>query len=335
MVRWAKFVLLIFIVPFCWNLAFMIWCQQIKDSRSLIEVSIPESTKAFLDSIGTRIIDGFDNVVLVEVDSIDDNSWTNITDYGYESSDSLYKYESDSLFVFYSDVNDTTLFKYVQASAMEAVSPLAELMGHYVYPYQVKGRKLPIYICSIDESYQNVCHTLSGINSDFTDTWGLHIYTYCGLELQTTGIVLNKSNIYETSDDPDLDLKATLWHEMNHYVFFQSLDLSKEITPYVWMYEGLAEYFSSKIKEQTTDLSVQQKQDIINNTLVSTFEPFLCNYFGGEIFYNYTENLYGIQNMKEMIQLFYKMQLVDAFANMGKELSVEERQWKDFTNKKY
>jgi len=328
--RKFRFLLLVFIIPCCWNIYFMIWCQVIRDSRSLIELTIPESTKAFLDSIGNRIVEGIDNVVIKEVDSIAQGFWTNITDYGRKTDDSLFRYEVDSLFVFYSDVDNQDLVENVRLYALDAVNPLTEVMGRYPYPYQVKGRKLPIYICNSEKAYQKVCQKLSKSTSDFSGTWGLHVSTYCGVETQTIGIVLNKASIYKISNTPDMSLKATLWHEMNHYVFFQSLDLSKEITPYVWMYEGLAEYFASLVKKQTTHLSMIQKGELMSNTLESTFEPYLYNYSGGEIFYDYSEEKYGKEYVYNLIQLFYSMPLSVAFDKMNRDLGLEERQWKEY-----
>ncbi|MBR6757750.1 MAG: hypothetical protein IKM35_04670 [Bacteroidaceae bacterium] len=325
-----RFVIFVFLFPLCWNIVFMFWCNEIRNSKSLVEVIIPESTKVFLDSIGSRIIEGVDNVVVVEIDSIDKNSWTNITDYGQDDSDDLYRYEIDSLFVFYSDLDELEIINDIQQYAIEAIEPLIEVMGHYIYPYQVRGRKLPIYICNKEETYQKVCQTLTHRNTDFTDTWGLHVHAYCGLETQTSGVILNKGNIYELSNTPEIDLKATLWHEMNHYVFFQSLDLSKELTPYVWMYEGLADYFASLVREQTLLLSESQKQSIMKNTLQSSFDPYTDNYSGGELFYRYFEMQYGKQDVLTLVKSFYTMSLIESFNSMNKDVYQEEQQWKEF-----
>ena len=326
---------IIFLLSFLWNLTFILWCQIIRDSRPMIAVTIPESTKAFLDSIGSQIFAGEDNVIIVEVDSIDDDEWTNIIDYGNLDENGLYVYDSDSLFILYSDINDSNLFAQTLSDAHDAVIPLADLMGQYVYPYQIKGRKLPIYICSLDGTYQKVCQELSSSNSDFSGTWGLHVSSYCGTETITKGIILNRENILETSSSPALDIKATIWHEMNHYVFFQSIDLSKELTLYTWLYEGLADYFSSIVKEDTKSLTNSQKQEIKNNTLESSFNPFLCNYYGGEVFYDYTESAYGKQNVLDMVQLIYTMPLPDAFSIMNKDIVIEEKQWKEYALSMY
>lgn len=333
--RLFKFILFVILLPVLWNIMFIIWCNEIKDSRSLMMVGIPESTKAFLDSIGNRIIDGVDDgVLIIEVDSIDSGKWNNKTDYGKDNDSGLYCYNADSLFVIYSDTDDMELISKVHGYAVEAIGPLNELMGLYIYPHMDKGRKLPIYLCRDKDVYQDVCSSLSEQANDFSKTWGLCINQYCGTDVITLGIALNYGSIKE-SDNTDIELKSTLWHEMNHHVFFQAMDISKEVTPYMWVYEGLAEYFGSQVNNRPIRLSGNERNNALYNTLMSEFKPYIFNYTGGEIFYNCIEEQYGMTKVKEFIQCLYNRPIQQAFESIGTNWQTAENEWKHYLQTKY
>ena len=42
----------------------------------------------------------------------------------------------------------------------------------------------------------------------------------------------------------DKELKKTLWHEMNHFMYFTNWNYAQTSEPSLWFTEGLAEYFS-------------------------------------------------------------------------------------------
>jgi hypothetical protein len=319
-------VLLLLIIPLLWNCAFVQWCIQTRYDAPLAEAVIPESTLAFLDSLGRRLMGGDDHLVFRQ-DSLDVDTWDNDHDFGRRDSDGFYVYEEDSMFVIYSDRNDSELLAKTLGYAKSAVGPLERVMGRYHYPYMVKGRKLPLYLCSDEDNYQYACRRLANDKDDYSQTWGLCVQSYSGYDVKTLGITLNYGSMKRISRDPDLDLKATVWHEMNHYVYFQSIDLSKEITLHTWMYEGLAEHFSSAVKRQTTSLSPAEQKAVYTNDFTSSFDPFLFNYSGGELFYDYLEASYGDDAVSDFIQNIYSRPLHEALGDLGTGMEQARQGW--------
>ena len=328
-------VLLLLLIPLLWNCAFIKWCIETRYDAPLTEAVIPESTLAFLDSLSKRLLNGDDHLVLHRVDTLDADSWDNDHDFGRRDSNGFYVYEEDSMFVIYSDRNDSELLAMTLEYAKSAVEPLEKLMGQYYYPYMVHGRKLPLYLCSDESNYQLACRTLCDDNDDYSSTWGLCVQSYCGYDVIAQGITLNYGNMKKVSGNPNLNLKATIWHEMNHYVYFQSIDLSKEITMHTWIYEGLAEYFSSNVKRQTTSLNAEEKKAVYTNTFESSFDPFLFNYSGGELFYDYLESKYGQGKVHEFIQDIYSRPLEEAFADLGTGNDQARQGWVGYIEKHY
>ena len=328
-------VFLLLLIPLLWNCAFIKWCIDTRYDAPLTEAVIPESTLAFLDSLSKRLIGGDDHLVLHRVDSIDADSWNNDHDFGRRDSNDFYVYEDDTMFVIYSDKNNQELLAKTLEYAKSAVRPLEQVMGRYYYPYMVNGRKLPLYLCSGEDNYQYACRSLASDDEDYSDTWGLCVQSYSGYEVMTLGITLNYGSMQKISHNPDLDLKATIWHEMNHYVYFQSIDLSKEISLHTWMYEGLAEYFSSNVKRQTTSLNSVEKKAVYNNDFNSSFTPFLFNYSGGELFYDYLEAAYGEDGVKEFIQDIYSRPLHEAFQDLGTVSDMARQGWVGYVEDNY
>ena len=327
--------LLLILVPLIWNFAFIQWSIGTRNEVSLDEAKIPESTLAFLDSLSNRILGGSDDhLIMVPVDSLSTESWDNAYDYGQRVENGLYVYEPDSLFVIYCDVQDDDLVKDLHHYVLSAIEPMKKLMGRYVYPYMVNGRKLSLYLCYKEDVYQNISRQLSECDSDYSKTWGLCIHRYWGCDVQTLGITLNYGHIKRYSD-PKLNLKATIWHEMNHYVYFQSIDLSKEISLHTWMYEGLAEYFSSQVKRQTTGLSREERSAVYRNSLSSSFNPFLFNYSGGELFYDYLESNYGKDTVCRFVENIYRMPLETSLVGIGTDISHAQGGWVRYIENNY
>ncbi|MBR5103054.1 MAG: hypothetical protein IKV05_00015 [Bacteroidales bacterium] len=328
-------VLLLLLIPLLWNCAFIKWCIETRYDAPLTEAVIPESTLAFLDSLSKRLLSGDDHLVLHRVDSINVDSWNNDHDFGRRDSNGFYVYEEDTMFVIYSDKNDSELLAKTLEYARSAVRPLEQVMGQYYYPYMVNGRKLPLYLCTDEDNYQYACRSLCNDEDDYSNTWGLCVQSYCGYDVLAQGITLNYGSMSRISRDPDLDLKATIWHEMNHYVYFQSIDLSKEITMHTWMYEGLAEYFSSNVKRQTTSLDSVEKKAVYTNTLEASFDPFLFNYSGGELFYEYLKATYGERVVLDFIQDIYTQPLSSALTELGSGMDKARQGWVGYIEKHY
>lgn len=328
-------VLLVLLIPLLWNCAFIKWCLDTRYEAPLTEAVIPEGTLAFLDSLGKRLLNGDDHLVLHRRDSLDADSWNNDHDFGRRDTNGFYVYDEDTMFVIYSDKNDPDILAMTLEYARSAVRPLEQVMGQYYYPYMVNGRKLPLYLCTDEDSYQYACRSLCNDDEDYSNTWGLCVQSYCGYDVLAQGITLNYGSMKRLSHDPDLNLKATIWHEMNHYVYFQSIDLSKEISMHTWIYEGLAEYFSSNVKRQTTSLNSTEKEAVYTNDFNSSFDPFLFNYSGGELFYDYLEASYGEKEVREFIQDIYSRPLDEALVDLGSGVEHARKGWVGYIEENY
>jgi hypothetical protein len=65
----------------------------------------------------------------------------------------------------------------------------------------------------------------------------------------TDGIIISPeawslADIEVTPQSNDTELKETLWHEMNHFMYFTNWDYTQTSEPNLWFTEGLAEYFA-------------------------------------------------------------------------------------------
>lgn len=335
MKKYVSFVAIL-AVALLWNLSLMGWYLSTQHEKPLILAQIPESTQQFLTELNNKLLSGGNNHFFINhVDSLDSDSWSNEGDYGTQTGTGLTKEASDTLFVFYCDDDGSALTNLARKYAYEAIEPMKQLMGQYVYPYMVKGRKLPIYLCTKEDSYQKVCSELVGKNTDYSNSWGLCVTRYSGVDVQTVGIVINYHSISAMPENADKHFKSTLWHEMNHYVYFQSLKLSSEVTPYVWVFEGLAEYFSSNVIKQTTRLNKEEKQMAMGNRLESTFSPYSYNYSGGELFYEYIDKKYGKEMVSEFVRSLYESPLPESLIEVGLNIDRCENEWKDYVSSTY
>ncbi len=336
MKRYASFVIILIVALF-WNVSLMGWYLNTQDEKPLILAQIPESTQRFLNELNNKLLSGTNNYfILNQTDSLTDESWLNDGDYGQKDDTGLIKEDMDSLFIFYLDSDDSTLITQARQYAYEAIEPMKQLMGQYVYPYMVRGRKLPIYLCTQKDTYQKVCSALVGKGADdYSNSWGLCVTQYSGVDVQTVGIVINYNSISRMDENVDKHFKSTLWHEMNHYVYFQSLRLNSEVTPYIWIFEGLAEYFSSNVIKQTTWLNDKEKQMAMNNKLETTFTPYSYNYSGGELFYEYLEQEHGINKVAQFIQSLYRFPLSQSLTNIGLSTEQCESEWKKYVSSVY
>lgn len=279
-----------------WMITLNIIYQKGQEKEAVIYVEIPEETKRFIEGLLNTI----DLAITFDPDlSIDD--WNNENDFGNDESSGLAKLE-DEYFVFYyakNDQKEKNKAHKAQKWAHEAIPELADLMGKYHYPSDVRGRKLPIYLADSPKNYTKIIAMLRGVSSlpEQTDSWGIYISTYSGKGNRVSGIVIHpepwKNDVYA---------KATLWHEMNHYEFFASLDYSKVVEPYLWVVEGLAEYFSeTKLDLNSTIIHKLQKEAHLNRG----FQPLYYNYVGGHSVFQTIHSLYGKNKVKDFVRKVY------------------------------
>lgn len=303
----------------------------------LVEARIPQETIDFFNNLGGGDIGG----IFVD-DSID--GWDK-----YEDVDGMCRIE-DSLFVIYYSSVDSTVegIKALIALryAREAVKPLADFMGNYRYPYTVNGRKLPIYLANTEADYSNICQKL-GHGSAPTGTLGLYCWRYSVQGTITDGIIISPK-AWQTmektlkANSEDVELQKTLWHEMNHYVFFTNLDLVKNPVPPLWVSEGCAEYFADN-RARLAYTPGNPKKYYANchlysnemNGYGSQYDPY---WVGLSAFYSF-ESHHSRARLSSFIRLSYTQpyaQAVDDALNTDNGLKLWDNEWhSDLENGKF
>lgn len=223
-----------------------------KNRPPVIYSEIPQSTIDWLRNINDKLGQLTDQGIVFV--SNGPYNWDNDEDPGVveqqwskiEDSNFIVYYKKDSHHVWEKRARDARLW------ADEAIIPLSNLMGKYYYPKDVNGRKLAIYLCDSQDTYNSLASTLLGQKfSGGAGNTGVTIQQVGPNGCLTRGILIN-SSVYSGLFPPE-EAKRTLWHEMNHYVFFSSIDYGKQIHHFQWVSEGLANYFGNQSDPQITD----------------------------------------------------------------------------------
>lgn len=295
--------------------------QKGEEKEAIIYAKIPDETIQFF----AGILDAIDQFITFDpTTKIDD--WNNDKNYGEDEATGLLKLE-DEYFIFYftkGSTKEEKRAKKAQKWAHEAIQPLADLMGKYHYPNDVKGRKLPIYLADTQKSYTRIISILlnrPGLKEQ-TGSWGMYICTYSKLGCLTKGIVLHPGTWVT-----DKDAKTTLWHEMNHYEFYSSLDFGKIVNPYLWVSEGLAEYFANDYPK----LTKKEIERLNEERLDKTFKYVHDNYIGGQSVYQTLYDKYGERKLKEFIRQVYSNRMEKVYPNsIQVSRNHFEQEWKSY-----
>lgn len=296
--------------------------QEGERKEAIIYAKIPTETINFLN----KLLDSIDQYVKYDP-MPDKKDWDNHNDEG-ENDRRLERLEDEYFIVYFAKNNEGEKGKAekVLGWAHEAILPLEDLMGKYYYPLDVKGRKLPIYLADSQANYTRIIGRLKNDPNikEQTGSWGMYLCSYSTYGCLTKGIVIHP--------DPwrqDLSAKQTLWHEMNHYVFYTSLNYGKPITPYLWASEGIAEYFAKGV--QHVRMGREQINRLRNEHLNKRFDHFIDNYVGGHSVYTVMVTQYGEDKLNAFLQICYKEPMSGAYPSA---LRISERQfesvWKSY-----
>lgn len=215
----------------------------LKPQRPLTNADIPRSTIDWF----TGLWDGGSDIGgILGPDNISLDDWGR-----YEDIDSMHRLE-DEYFVIYYSSKDSVIERnkalVCQRYAHEAI-PKGELfMKNYPYPDQLNGRKLPIYLAKTDKYFRSICKQL-GHGDPGNGAIGLYCFRYGVNGVYTDGIIISPRtwSVSDRNIEPstvDMGLKCTLWHEMNHFMYFTNWDYTLTREPSLWFTEGLAEYFA-------------------------------------------------------------------------------------------
>ena len=293
-----------------------------KTSKALIYAEIPEETIRFLDSLSNKMD------LLIRYDpGIRPEDWKNRYNYGEDPATGLKKIEDDNFIIYFDESKkETSKAEKILRWANDAIPELAGMLGKYPYPADVNGRKLPIYLADTDGEYLRIASILHGSPYKDLGSVGLYFSRYSRMGNLTIGILL-RQKIWTN----DTYAREVLWHEMNHYGYFTLIEYDKAVRPYMWFYEGLAEYFS---QSRTLKLTGYQIEQCRNYTLSSTFPSYNANYWGGESVYRFLEDKYGKEDVGTFIRGTYA-NTVDYSSStaFNKSLSLIESEWKQWLDK--
>ena len=211
--------------------------QQARQSIPLRYAQIPEETRRFLREL--ERLAGDVRIRFIE-DPIKDR-WGNDTNEGEEPRTGLLKREDENFIFYYHRSPDAKAKAEVVASAArQAIPPITQLFGKYYYPRDCNGRKLAFYICDDREEY----YRLSGTTNRYSIAVTSLLFSPSGVICR--GLYFAPETFADAAwrqGNPE-EVQETVWHEMAHFVYFSSLDLSQPIWQPQWVTEGIAEYFS-------------------------------------------------------------------------------------------
>lgn len=301
----------------------------LKPQRPLTNADIPQET---IDWFKGLIDGGSDIGGILGPDNRDPSDWGR-----YEDIDSMLYIEDEYFMIYYSS-KDSTVEKdkalICQRYAHEAI-PIGELfMKNYPYPIQLNGRKLPIYLAKTVNDFRSICKQL---NHGDPGTWsiGLYCFQYGISGVYTDGIIISpnaweKTDILLNSKSEDKEFKKTLWHEMNHFMYFTNWDYSQTSKPSLWFTEGLAEYFSENYMRLIA-VANHKDYDLMNDFMDGNTE-----YWVGLSAYLSMEQQYGRNVISDLVFNSYKNS-IDKAVNMAiadNNLRSWNNQWHSFMESK-
>lgn len=300
-------------------LSFFIFELVKPDKRSVTDLEIPETTKDFFRNLKNQIFVFNPNMSITD--------WINdISGQGFlENYKSI---EDENFIIFYTpktkaEERAVEVLRY----ANEAIEPMKELMGHYIYPAQVHNRKLQMFVTNSRNEYNSIVKYLVGMDAGLGSV-AITCFTFGIMGVLTEGIVYSD----ETWNNGDDYAKSTVWHEMNHYVFLSSLDISQAEMPFTWYIEGLAEFFSDA-REREEEISVAESQTI---SLTRELPNHYDNYWVGYSVMKYNNEIFGKYKLKDFIQASYLSSLErSSLSAFGIGLYELEEGWKGYIKSKY
>lgn len=286
---------------------------------------IPQSTIDWF----TGLTDSTDFGGIYDTIPIDSSDWAQ-----YDDIDSMLCLE-DEYFVFFYSAKDSVVERnkalICQRYAHQAI-PRGELyMKNYPYPNQLNGRKLPIYLANTEDDFRNICVQL-GHGDPGLWAIGLYCFRFGGDKVYTDGIIISPmawtvADILITPQTEDKELKQTLWHEMNHFMYFTNWDFTQTSEPRLWFTEGLAEYFAE---------NYDRLNEVGNYNQLSLTDDFRgggnSEYWAGLSAYLCLEKQHGKAIVCQVVQTSYKTS-IDESLNMvvsGENLKSWDSEWHTF-----
>jgi len=318
-----SFFTLFFVLLFAaiWYVVILVFIMNNKDEKPLIDAKIPQETIDFF----TGLVDFVDIGVIY-------NPFPDIRDWGkYESIKDMKTIEDTCFIVFYSaqdSIRERPKADLALRYSNEAIPELKDFMKNYPYPYQVRGRKLPIYLANSTGQYSSIIRQL-GISGGGSGSIGMYIYQISFMGTLAKGIVISPEaweNKGALSTNEDEEFKKTLWHEINHYVYFTYFDYFKNAEPYLWFTEGCAEFFSGN-SNRLKQVNKTRAQNFRFNSNTTNSDVYWVGYTA----YVYYKKTYGRNLLSNLVYYSYTNNLNKALANTsGISLTEWESGWKNY-----
>lgn len=262
---------------------------------------IPQETKDYLHILTKNTKD--QGILYTDKGPFD---WSNKKDLGQKRAEKWRREGDENFVVYYHRDNQAVWQKRAQdvlSHARENIDYLKDLFGVYFYAADMNGRRLAIYLPENEGLYSATISSLLGErHEDNTGTMGITITFVGPLGCMTKGIVLHPKCFEVDPYDINGYIKI-LQHEMCHYVFFSALDYTKNVSHYLWVSEGIAEYFCDRHDHR--QVHGQDSIDFIdNNCLLSQEFPHESNasYWAGESFFRFLEKKGKKAEVKKFIQ---------------------------------
>ena len=230
--------------------------------------------------------------------------WSNKKDFG--QAEKWYREGDENFVVYYHRDKQAVWQKRAQdilSHARENIDYLKDLFGVYFYAADMNGRRLAIYLPESEGVYTATISSLMGeMRGDNSGALGITITNVGPLGCMTKGIVLNPKCFEVEPYDINGYIKV-LQHEMCHYVFFSALDYTKNVSHYLWVSEGIAEYFCDRHDHRQVH-APDSVEFIKNNCQLTAEFPHEGNaaYWAGESFFRFLEKKGKKAEVKKFVQ---------------------------------
>lgn len=301
------------------------WLYKVGVNRPPLKYAhIPDITKEYIRNLGLH--NGDQGVSIVDRGPF---NWDNEDDAGERE----WLKEIDRNFVVYYHRDHEALWQAraqdILKEANRNIDPLIELLGHYHFPESMNGRRLAIYLPENEATYKRILSELleeecgPGVDSAL----GITVTQIGPLGCLTKGIVINPI-VFDDAPNGINGYIKTLAHEMCHYEFFSSIDYSRNVSHYMWVSEGIAEYFCDASDHH--DVTDPERINVIANDCRLTGEfPRTDNtaYWAGESFFRHVERTQRRDGVKKFLQQSYIHSTDSVFIVTRRKPSVVHQEW--------
>ena len=307
-------------------LLFFLWVLMLintqEESSREIPVRFAEIPQQTIDYLLNLINQGGDVGIQFNPDP-EPSGWSDSLNAGEEPYLAYSKIGDKNFIIYYKDSwREKKKASIALRIANSAIKPLEELFGVYYYPSDVNNRKLVIYLAATREDFNLLYFKLCNVNPQ-ENTIGAASFELSRLGWLTKGLIIAP----EPWERGGLAFQKVIWHEMAHYIYFTSIDVTKGINPFPWISEGIAEFFS-KNETRLQEIDLYKLNSIhLNHKLSSNSD----SYWVGYTVFLYMDSYFHKQGVTRFIQSSYSnkpSKLVPMVLNMNMELF--EKRWRRF-----